>query len=195
MQLRLSPVPLHICLPTFDSIETLLFLSENDSDMDVEDRIHGVTDILNTTGVEGNEIERVSKGRGAQQHRGGEIFTGEVRACIKVSEIVLHFTTFADHTARSRARNHTSHTWQTLFVFKLSRPLRQCMRQLIHLPTHPTPPAPLPNETKPTQVEETNSVLWNTNYSFVYLYKSYYEREREREERIPTFYFFKNENF
>lgn len=110
MQLRLSPVPLHICLPTFDSIETLLFLSENDSDMDVEDRIHGVTDILNTTGVEGNEIERVSKGRGAQQHRGGEIFTGEVRACIKVSEIVLHFTTFADHTARSRARNHTSHT-------------------------------------------------------------------------------------
>lgn len=78
--------------------------------MDVEGRIHGVTDILNTTGVEGNEIERVSKGRGAQQHRGGEIFTGEVRACIKVSEIVLHFTTFADHTARSRARNHTSHT-------------------------------------------------------------------------------------
>lgn len=90
-----------------------------------------------------------------------DIHGESVRTCIKVSEIVLHFTCpgiTRPPFSRSGARNHTLHAWQTLFVFKLCRSLGECMgmRQLLSRFSSPKPFVPL--SSMPTL---SHRIRWN----------------------------------
>lgn len=110
---------------------------------------------------ERNIIEPVSK----KNVTSDDIHEESVRTCIKVSEIVLHFTCSRitrPPFSRSGARNHTSHAWQTLFVFKLCRSLRECMgmRQLLSRFSSPKPFVFLSSmETLPDRIRWNNMKL------------------------------------